>query len=108
MNVWYQFANQSFEEKFCKNMDKPELSCHGSCMMKKINLEPISQNDFESSEFTIQLKLSEFQIDKLNLSLLEIPLRNILPVDSYLFSYDLYWIRDIFHPPESPAVFFMV
>ena len=36
MMWWYLLERSSFEKQFCKNIDAPELECHGSCHIKAL------------------------------------------------------------------------
>lgn len=101
MNLWFQFSNPSFEVLFCENVDKPELECHGCCMMKKINQAPDQKTDFSVPSLLPNHELSTFIVS------------NHLPVvrnnfeflndinQTYLFSYRFSSLRNCFHPPED-------
>lgn len=39
MGWWHQLANESFAARFCENLDRPELECHGSCQLRRIQEE---------------------------------------------------------------------
>ncbi len=36
MMWWYHLERSSFEKQFCKNIDRPELECHGNCHIKAL------------------------------------------------------------------------
>ncbi|MBK8490150.1 MAG: hypothetical protein IPL49_04385 [Saprospirales bacterium] len=38
--VWYFLDAQSFENSFCKNLDKPQLQCHGKCHLAEMAQVP--------------------------------------------------------------------
>jgi len=37
--IWYQVDRDSFAERFCENIERPELQCHGSCQLQDLASE---------------------------------------------------------------------
>ncbi|MEZ4987261.1 MAG: hypothetical protein R2795_19830 [Saprospiraceae bacterium] len=34
--IWYSLSNDSFESRFCKNIEEPELACKGQCFFETV------------------------------------------------------------------------
>ena len=100
MNIWYHLANESFEEQFCVNKNKPEKGCHGSCMIKKINQAPKEKDELTRFALNIQFHLSSFlycpPFPDFNEGTLIKQKKTML----YLFSYLFLKLTRCFHPPE--------
>lgn len=54
----YEYNNQLFENLFCENTDRPELKCHGKCMLSEM------QNDQKNDDNSANL-VKQFQIELL-------------------------------------------
>ena len=100
MNLWFYLGNNSFEQAFCENLDKPEKSCHGSCKMKKINKAPSSKENFKAEDAVLPMEPNfswMFNIDIF---------QNENGKDITLFQFDIFqsvginYLADHFHPPE--------
>ncbi len=106
MNLWFRFANPSFEELFCENTDKPEMECHGCCKIKKINLAPEEQKDFSVPSIMPNHELSVFLISsrlhEIGYTLIFLTNKNQI----YFFSYTSSIVRNCFHPPEIRLITF--
>lgn len=106
MNLWFRFANPSFEELFCENTDKPEMECHGCCKIKKINLAPEEQKDFSVPSLMPNHELSVYLISS-RLQGISTTLRLYTHISQiYLFSYTSSIVRNCFHPPEIRQIKF--
>lgn len=57
LTTFYYVDKELFIEKFCENIDKPELECNGKCKLKKIaentsNKEKTPQYSFDVKQLT--------------------------------------------------------
>lgn len=101
MNLWFKFSNPSFEVLFCENVDKPELECHGCCMMKKINQAPDQKTDFSLPSILPGHELSTYIVrDQILFVKNNFEILNDFD-QTYLFSYLFNLLSNCFHPPES-------
>lgn len=78
----YEYNNTLFENLFCENTDRPELDCHGKCMLAEM------QNDQEKDDNSAHL-LKQFQVELLyNTTAVDfkIPQNNITITTKDLFS----------------------
>lgn len=51
----YIFHNESFTEKYCINIKKPELKCNGKCHLKKIDTEKETKDPTKKNFFEIEI-----------------------------------------------------
>ncbi|PIE48803.1 MAG: hypothetical protein CSA39_05855 [Flavobacteriales bacterium] len=99
LTVFYQIDRAGFIEKYCENIDKPDLKCNGKCKMTKMALETSSEE--KKPEFTINIEPLVF--------IIYTNLTNCLSVSSYikkaiyfyLNGYTFLNLHVIDHPPEN-------
>lgn len=101
MNLWFKFSNPTFEVLFCENLDKPEMECHGCCMMKKINQTPDQKADFSLPSILPGHELSTFIVSN-QLAFVKKDFEILNDINqTYLFSYHFNLLSNCFHPPEA-------
>jgi len=100
MNIWFRFANPSFEELFCENTDKPEMECHGCCKISKINQAPVEKTDFSVPSYLPNHKLSSYLVNTFLPLLIKPVIKTAINNQEYLFFYSFTGTGKCFHPPE--------
>lgn len=103
MIVWHKVANDSFEKSFCVNKSKPEKSCHGACMMKKINKVPSEKQDLGNHIPLMNLELSNFICPNSFFEFGNNWVSVYLGVEWVLFLPEQDFYNVVFHPPENRA-----
>ena len=59
--VDYQLRMDEIEAKYCKNLDKPELECHGSCHLEdNLTIATSSSSPEEDSPQLLIVRVSEY------------------------------------------------
>lgn len=96
--AWQLISPESFEAKYCQNLDYPELDCHGSCHLEKIasaNL-PIHHAQISAVQLSMELFFHQPELAEIpNLFLAE--KAKLLPY-AQRYAFSIY--SDIFHPPK--------
>lgn len=103
--AWYYSNRDVIAEKYCVNIDRPELKCHGKCHINKI-VEDVKKSRDQWK------KSAQISIDERSLNLIRV-VKNLPPnpfswaldsgnsmfEDQKINSHN--YILSIFHPPES-------
>jgi len=55
--LWYQLDRDSFAERFCENIERPQLECRGSCQLDKLAPESAPLPGAESPASLLKLRL---------------------------------------------------
>ncbi len=96
--IWmnYEINKSEIVQKFCENLDKPELKCEGTCHMKKMMLDEGGEEGEEPLNVLpeIQLYVEETGIELLGTERI---------VSNEFFYYDLYTCGIIDHTKTDKA-----
>ncbi|WP_165870315.1 hypothetical protein [Albibacterium bauzanense] len=92
----FKLNQDTIEQEFCINKDKPELQCHGTCYLKK---QLQQKEDTESASINIYQK-----VDMLPVAVIELETQCLITELSpkrFIYKETLYTepYRDIFVPP---------
>ncbi len=90
--IVYEYNNQLFENLFCENTDRPELKCHGKCMLTEM------QNDQDKDDNSASL-VKQFQVELLYYT-------NSINFDISKNNFTI-TTRDIFSPYENLYTFLL-
>ncbi len=107
--VWslFQVQQDYIASNFCVNQDRPQLMCHGKCVLSKQLKQ--SQEQEEDSPFTIGEYPSGDHYTPLNINDLHSFLlhqkRTIIPYTNWLHSSNL--LLGVFRPPPRFAQYFL-
>ncbi len=55
--LWYQLDRDSFAERFCENIERPQLECSGSCQLTKLAPESVPLSGSEAPASLLKLRL---------------------------------------------------
>ncbi len=55
--LWYQLDRDSFAERFCENIERPQLECRGSCQLAKLAPESAPRSGAEAPASLLELRL---------------------------------------------------
>lgn len=101
----YITNNKAFTEKYCKNIDKPELKCNGKCHLKKELAKTSENNKPENSE---QKQNTNYQAEILffeTITLYKFPsdfcFLNKTINSNYANLYCDLYTNSCFHPPQN-------
>lgn len=104
--LWYRVANASFTERYCINVEEPELMCHGKCQIQKV-----SEQKKEAPNHNIPGLVLRFSYMAV-LPAQAFPQFYNLLVDSASFhfrwDYDFLAIQTLFRPPPKTTVLLFI
>lgn len=98
----YKYDNQLFENLFCKNIDLPELECHGQCMLA--DMQDTQNNDDPKNSLLKQFQIEIFYY-KTSIDF-DIPKKTFVLIGNNLFIpfqnlYKFLYSRENIKPPKS-------
>jgi len=98
--AWQLLDQTGFEQRYCVNLNHPELDCHGSCQIREVatQLAHHDSNDAQISPTPLLLDLFFESAD--TESLTPIYLSEKAPLLPYMQDYSCGVFFDIFHPPR--------
>jgi len=106
--AYWNLDRAAIERAFCKNIDKPELECHGQCHLEE-TFEKIDESTGKDTDKNAPVweKLLESLVycssthELLIIKIIDIPDLYLLSCmeDRYLNNYHFSRIQSIFHPP---------
>lgn len=100
IHTYFLINRAEIAAAYCKNKDKPELACNGSCKLDSMLAEAKEQQDEKK-----QVYVEEFQINYIFINKIEIyPIRpvfgDVIFTLLYISSNGIEISLDFFHPPQ--------
>ncbi len=101
-SVWvhYELNIEEITNKFCENIEKPELNCHGSCHLKKQLIQTNEPNPAEQETIFYVHEIQLFSSTELDYQTIN-PNSSIHHKTLFKLGYSFLTGFDIFHPPQS-------
>ncbi len=101
MQLWQLVNQRSFEERFCVNLEFPEMDCHGDCYLGDLLVTTTGSNSqnperIAPSKRDINLFNEEYDAEMTVIRAF-VERREFPP---YRFDYQLLNPTSIFHPPQ--------
>ena len=102
MYSWYFLGNSSFEQLFCKNIEQPELECHGKCHLTEMEKsEPVQDQNQPVKNFDEE-RISNYIFPE-DLSMIS-AVEQISPFSRISFHHlnpeSRRFVQGVFHPPR--------
>lgn len=100
--LWYQVANTSFTERYCINVEEPELMCHGKCQIQKVSEQKKEAPNHPAPGLMLRFSyLAVLPVQTFPLFSLSMKERASFP---FFWGYDFLAIRTLFRPPPKTAI----
>lgn len=103
--AWYYANRDKIAERFCENLDRPELMCSGKCHITKV-IEEV-KNDRDQWKKSAQISIDERSITLFQPKIYPSNIKLLIPdLDDkgffYQFPYTIPYHSDVFRPPTNP------
>ena len=100
--LWYQVANTSFTERYCINVEEPELMCHGKCQIQKISEQKKEAPDHPIPGLVLRFSyIAVLPVQTFPTLCLPMAGRTSFP---FLWAYDFLAVQTLFRPPPVMAI----
>jgi hypothetical protein len=98
--LWYQVHRDSFAARYCVNLERPQLQCHGRCQLPQLidTQQERQEQGQETPPLTLRLP-SPFIAYSLVFVSLNLKRPVAIPLPAYRFSYRFLYHWAPFHPP---------
>lgn len=102
--IWYQVDQDSFARRYCVNLDRPELDCHGRCQLPKlIEAQSSSQQEEEQLPAPSLRWPAPFLLSDTGMATKVLATGSAVSPPPYLFSYSFPFSWAPFRPPCGPS-----
>lgn len=97
--AWYYSNRDKIAERFCENLDRPELMCSGKCHLTKV-IEDVKE-DRDQWKKSAQLSIDERTINLFHPKLYP----STIKLSDFLTDNGGFYYQEPFSDPEQPSVF---
>jgi len=97
--TYYYIDQSGFIERFCDNIDQPELECNGKCHLKDVVENKTTRDNVpESIALLEEINLFFYHKNRINFSIKDIETNK--QIDCYFNLYSYTNVYSLYHPPQ--------